>query len=279
MPDTAPAPARRAPNNRLRLAVTAGCAALLIAAVVVVAAATDPAALEPTAGQRNEPPSAAHWLGTDWLGRDLAARTVVGLRLSLGLGVVAAGGATVMAAAVALAGTLGPGWVRAAAGWLTDATLGVPQIVSSLMISFAVGGGAAGVAVAITLTGWPPLARMLRGEILAVASEDYIEFSRARGEPVVGQIAAAVFPQVLVGLLIAFPHAIVHESMLTFIGFGIEATTPSLGIVLSEGLRYLANGQWWAVAGPVALLVTLATLLDRCGDLARRLLHPVTRHQ
>lgn len=270
-------------NNRFRLMITGILAVLIIAAILLIAYTTPPEALKPVNGQRNLPPSWDHLLGTDWLGRDLAGRVFVGMRLSLWLGLISSFGSMVIALLVALAAGLGPAWLDRAMSWLIDATLGLPQIVFALLVSFALGGGAVGVTVAIAVTQWPPLARLLRAEIFTVRSEPYVEYSRARGMPPAAiasnHIIPAVVPHLIVGFLIAFPHAIVHESMLTFLGYGIDPTTPSLGIVLSEGLRYLTNGQWWAVLGPIAVLVVLATVLDRCGDLTRRLLVPETRHE
>lgn len=265
-------------NQRLRLVTMLVLATALTAAVLIAAGLVEPSALTPTSGQRNLPPSWKHPLGTDWLGRDLAARTVHGMRLSLGIGIAAGLGATGVAVGVALVGGLGPRWVDHCASWLTDATLGLPQVVLSLLVSFAVGGGAAGVITAITVTGWPPLARLLRAEVLATRAAEFVEYSRAQGRSPLPHVLSALAPQTIVGAVIALPHAIVHESMLTFLGFGIEPTTPSVGIILSEGTRYLAHGQWWAVVGPIVMLVSFALVLDRAGDLARRLTHPVTRH-
>ncbi|HZK32001.1 MAG TPA: ABC transporter permease subunit, partial [Corynebacterium sp.] len=135
----------------------------------------------------------------------------------------------------------------------------------------------------VSLTQWPPLTRLLRAEILKVREEPYVEISRSQGRTgwwvARHHVLPAVLPHIIVGFVIMFPHAILHESALTFLGFGLEPTRPSLGIILSEGLRFLANGQWWLVLGPIAILVALATLLDACGDLLRQLLAPASRHQ
>lgn len=270
-------------NNRLRLAIAATVAVALIVAVAVAALAYPPEATQPTGGQRNLPPSWQFPLGTDWVGRDLAARTLKGLWLSLRIGALTALFSTAVAVALALLATTGPKWLDGVVSWIVDTTIGLPQIVLSILIAFSVGGGAAGIILAVGLTSWPPLTRLLRAEILKVKEEPYVQVSRSQGRGpgwvAVQHILPAVAPQIIVGLAVAFPHAILHESTLTFLGFGIEPTTPSLGIILSEGMRYLGNGQWWAVLGPIALLVLLATTLDACGDLLRRLLAPVTRHQ
>lgn len=270
-------------NNRWRLLVFATIAVLLIVGVAIAAAAYPQSAIQPTGGQRNLPPSWEHPLGTDWVGRDLAARTMKGMWLSLRIGALTALVSTLVSVVFAVAATAGPKWLDRAVSWLVDATIGLPQIVLSILIAFAVGGGARGVILAVALTLWPPLTRLLRAEILKLKDEPYVAMSRAQGHTpawIVGHhLLPALTPHIIVGLAIMFPHAILHESTLTFLGFGIEPTTPSLGIILSEGMRYLSNGQWWAVLGPIAVLVTLATVLDACGDLLRSLLAPVTRHQ
>lgn len=270
-------------NNRMRLAVVAVIAVALIVAIAVAAMLYPPGATQPTGGQRNLPPSWRFPLGTDWVGRDLAARTMTGMWLSIRIGVLTAVFSTVVSVVLALLATSGPKWLDGLVSWIVDATIGLPQIVLSILIAFAVGGGVTGVILAVGLTLWPPLTRLLRAEILKLKEEPYVQVSRGQGRGP-GWIAAhhilpALTPHIIIGLALTFPHAILHESTLTFLGFGIEPTTPSLGIILSEGMRYLSNGQWWAVLGPIAVLVALATVLDACGDLLRRLLAPATRHE
>ena len=229
------------------------------------------------------PPSRQFPLGTDWVGRDLAARTMKGMWLSIRIGALTALVSTAVSVLFAVLATAGSRWLDRIVSWLVDATIGLPQIVLAILIAFAVGGGTRGVVLAVGLTLWPPLTRLLRAEILKLKEEPFVAMSRAQGHGsawvIRHHLLPALTPHILVGLAIMFPHAILHESTLTFLGFGIEPTTPSLGIILAEGMRYLSNGQWWAVLGPIAVLVTLATVLDACGDLLRSLLAPVSRHQ
>lgn len=273
----------RVRNNRVRLLILATLAAALIAVILISAAAYPDSAVRPTSGQRNVEPSWQLPLGTDWLGRDMFARTMKGMALSLLLGLAMALVSTLLSALFALAAAMGPKWMDRAVGWLVDVTIGLPQIIASLLIAFAVGGGVPGVILAVSLTQWPPLARLLRAEILKVREEPYVAVSRARGRSAWWvawhHICPAIAPHLIVGFVLMFPHSILHESALTFIGFGLEPTTPSLGIILSEGLRFLSTGQWWLVLGPIVLLVALATLLDACGDRLRQLLSPASRHE
>ncbi|WIM70650.1 ABC transporter permease [Corynebacterium suedekumii] len=270
-------------NNRGRLLVLVSVAFLLILGIALASGLYPQSAIQPTGGQRNLPPSWQFPLGTDWVGRDLAARTMKGMWLSIRIGALTALVSTAVSVLFAVLATAGSRWLDRIVSWLVDATIGLPQIVLAILIAFAVGGGTRGVVLAVGLTLWPPLTRLLRAEILKLKEEPFVAMSRAQGHGsawvIRHHLLPALTPHILVGLAIMFPHAILHESTLTFLGFGIEPTTPSLGIILAEGMRYLSNGQWWAVLGPIAVLVTLATVLDACGDLLRSLLAPVSRHQ
>lgn len=267
------------PNNRQLVLLFGGLAAVAVLTVVVLAALIpDPL---PTPGQRNLGVSAAHPLGTDRLGRDMLARTVRGAATSISIGAGATTIAAVIALIAATTAALGPRWVDRAVAWLIDVIIGLPGIVFMILISFSVGGGARGTTLAIALTHWPMLARLLRAEILKIAVADYVMVARRQGKSA-GWIAAhhalpAVLAHVIVGLVLLFPQAIVHESALTFLGLGVAPTDPSLGTVLSEGMRYVTEGRWWLVAAPVALLVALAVLLDAFGDRLRSTLSPVDR--
>lgn len=282
MPSTLYRP-RRTLNNRVLFAVFLVLAIAWLAFILILAASYPESSVRPTAGQRNLPPSGEFWLGTDWMGRDMMARTVKGLTLSLRVAAITATVSVVVSVIFGVLAAIGPKWTDWLVNWLVDMTLGVPHIVASLLISFAVGGGTLGVILGVGLTQWAPLARLIRGEILKVREEPYVAMSRARGHGsgwVVGNhLLSALVPHILVGYVYMVPHSILHESSLTFLGFGFDPSRPSLGIILSEGLRFLSNGQWWLVAGPIVMLLVLVLLLEACSQLLRGLLAPATRHQ
>lgn len=86
-----------------------------------------------------------------------------------------------------------------------------------------------------------------------------------------GHLLPALLPQLLVGMVLAFPHAILHEASVTFLGFGLSADEPAVGVILSEAMRYLSTGSWWLAVLPGAALVAVVLVFDRLGSLLRDL--------
>ncbi|AIT60425.1 ABC transporter permease [Corynebacterium doosanense] len=266
-------------NNRLRVLLLGALAFLLVAAIVVSAQLLpDPA---PVPGARNLPVSAEHLLGTDRLGRDMFARTVQGAAMSMGIAAAATTLAALIAVVMAMLAALGPRWLDLMVSWLIDVTIGLPGIILMILISFSVGGGVRGTTLAIAVTHWPMLTRLLRAEIAKVRSADYVVIARRQAKSgwwiATRHVLPAIIAHVIVGLVVLFSQAIVHESALTFIGLGVAPTDPSLGTVLSEGMRNLTEGRWWLVLAAVVLLVTAAVVLDALGDALRSTIAPESR--
>ena len=250
---------------------TLGVAALgmaIIVAVLMGAWWLGPVGIRSDFGARLLPPSMSHPFGTDAMGRDMLARTVKGLAASLWVGTLAATISSTLALVLALASMLGRGW-DAVASFLVDAALGLPHLVLLILIAFAMGGGTSAVIVAVALTHWPRLTRILRGELLQVRSSGYVEASRAFGKPwhhiARHHVLPHLVPQLLVGLVLLFPHAILHEAGLTFLGFGLEPSKPAIGIILSDAMRYLGAGKWWLGVFPGLCLLALVLCFDAIG--------------
>ena len=274
-------PAARHGSNRRRALAGVVCALVALVAVVVaghvlapVATATDFSAksLAPSLGIGGAP---AHPFGTDWMGRDMLARTLAGLATSVFVGMLAAAFSSVIALALAAVAALGGRVADAVVSWLIDLVMGIPHIVLLILVSYALGRGFWGVTVAVAVTHWPSLARVLRAEILQLRRRPYLELSRALG---VGRLAIAlrhmlpsVLPQLLVGLVLMFPHAILHEASITFLGFGLSPDEPAIGVILSEAMRYLSAGSWWLAVFPGLALLLVVLAFDRLGSLLRRL--------
>jgi len=226
---------------------------------------------------RNLAPGLQHWFGTDWLGRDMLTRTVKGLTLSIGVGLIAATISGLIAAALGLmAATLGK-WVDRAVTWLIDLCLSVPHLVLLLLISFVLGGGTKGVIVAVALSHWPSLARLMRAEILALKSSQYVLISKQMGRSswwiATRHMLPHLLPQFIVGTLLLFPHAILHEAAITFLGMGLSPHQPAIGIILSESMKYLSTGMWWLALFPGLCLFLIVRAFDR---LARNLVKFIT---
>ncbi len=223
------------------------------------------------------PPSILHPFGTDALGHDLTLRVIEGLGTSLWVGLVAANLSALIATALALLSALGRG-ADAFVSFLVDAAMGLPHLVLLVLISFALGGGTGAVIAAVALTHWPRLTRILRAELLQVMSSDYViasrRFGRSRAFVAMHHVLPHLMPQMLVGLVLLFPHAILHEAALTFLGFGLEPSEPAIGILLADALRWLSAGKWWLGVFPGLCLLLLVLCFDALGNGLRALLDP-----
>ncbi|MUT67160.1 ABC transporter permease [Paenibacillus sp. NEAU-GSW1] len=224
---------------------------------------------------RSLPPTFAHLFGTDWLGRDMFNRTVKGLGLSMAVGFLGAVSSSLIAAVVGLlAATMG----RAAdrfLSWLTDLFLSVPNLVTLILIAFVCGGGLKGIVIGIACTHWPSLARVVRAEMKQLRSSEYILVSRRLGKSRLWiarhHLLPHLVPQLLVGMLLMFPHAILHEAAVTFIGLGMSPHQPAIGIILSESMRYLSTGMWWLAFFPGLCLLLMVRAFDTFGGMIQKL--------
>ena len=217
---------------------------------------------------RNLAPVWAHPFGTDWLGRDMFMRTLKGLTTSIQVGLLAACGGGIVALLLGLIAASGKLADRVVS-WLIDLFLSVPHLVSLVMLAFVFGGGLSGVAAAIALTHWPNLARIVRAEMIQLKSAEYIHISRRLGQSririAVQHMLPHLVPQLFVGILLIFPHAILHEAAITFLGLGLSPQQPAIGIILSESMRYLSAGMWWLAFFPGLALLLVVRAFDVLG--------------
>lgn len=265
-------------NRRKRALVMVIGFTVLLLLIVVGAQLLGVSGLSTNLSHRNMTPSLSHIFGTDWLGRDMFTRTIKGLALSVGVGMLASICSVVIATAVGLAAaTLGKAADRFLS-WLTDLFLSVPHLVTLILISFVCGGGMKGVIIGVSLTHWPTLARIIRAEVLQLRSAEFIKVSKALGRSkwwiAARHILPHLIPQLLIGLILLFPHAILHEAAITFIGLGLSPHQPAIGIILSESMRYLTVGMWWLAVFPGLALLIVVRLFDQIGEQLRILLDP-----
>ena len=245
-------------NRRLMLVGLVGACALL-ALVVVAGRCLAGVAVASDFTAKNLAPCAAHPFGTDWMGRDMLARTLAGLSTSVFVGLLAAACSGVIAFALACVAALGGRAADAAVSWLVDLVMGIPHIVLLILVSYALGRGA----------------RVLRAEIVQLREQPWLASARAAGatpwQVVRGHVLPAVLPQLLVGVVLMFPHAILHEASITFLGFGLSPDEPTVGVILSESMQYLSAGYWWLAALPGAALLVVVLAFACLGSLARAL--------
>lgn len=270
-------------NQRQHARILLCVAAALLCAVAVAGVALGERAMETDFSSKNLPPCAAYPFGTDWMGRDMLSRTLTGLSLSIRIGVLTAGVSAVIALILGIAAAVLGRRVDAVISWCIDLVMGIPHILLVILISLAFGKGFTGVVAGVALSHWPSLARVIRSEVLQLRQAPYVLVAEKLG---VSRLRIAtkhmlphLLPQFLTGLILQFPHAILHEASVTFLGFGLPPEQPAIGVILSESMRYLTTGKWWLALFPGLALVLVVILFAVTGERLRRLLDPASVHQ
>lgn len=258
-------PTARPPRSyrtlRVRTSAVLVAATVLAVVLVPVLFPLDPQAV--ALGSKLLPPSWAHPLGTDDVGRDLLLRCVYGLRVSLLVGVVAALVATVIGVTVgALAGALG-GWADRLVMRVVDAFTSVPHLLLGIFIVAMFRPGVWPVVISVGLTHWVSTARIVRAEVLSLRSRPYIDAAvlggASRWRVAVRHLLPGVLPQAGLAAVLMVPHAIWHESALSFLGLGIPAHQASLGTMTQAARGSLLAGDWWPTLFP-GLFIIIPTL-------------------
>ncbi|XVV39615.1 ABC transporter permease [Streptomyces sp. CA-100214] len=268
-PTPAPGPAWRSvgtarrSTRTLRLRTSAALLALTVLAVLLVPPLVqlDQQAVDLAAKLR--PPSRQHPFGTDDVGRDLLLRCVYGLRVSLLVGVAAALTATVVGTAVgATAGALG-GWVDRGVMRVVDTISSVPHLLLGIFIVAMFRPGVWPVVASVALTHWLSTARIVRAEVLSLRSRPYVDAAvsggASRWRVAVRHLLPGVLPQAALAAVLMVPHAMWHESALSFLGLGLPTHTASLGNLIQEARGSLLAGHWWPTLFP-GLFIIVPTL-------------------
>lgn len=224
------------------------------------------------------PPGVEHFFGTDALGRDLFFRTIKGLSASITIGLAASVISGIIAVCVGMIVATGSKKLDGMINWIIDLFMGVPHMVLILLISFALGRGMKGILAGIAFTHWCSLARLVRGEVLQLLSQPYIEISRKMGKSGIWIMINHILPhlagQILAGLVLMFPHAILHEASISFLGFGLPPEEAAIGIILADSMRYITAGMWWTAVLPGLTLVFFVLMIDKLGNQLRRIWDP-----
>lgn len=231
---------------------------------------------------KNQSPSLTHIFGTDWIGRDMFFRTLKGLSISMKIGVLS----SIISGIIAIVlGVIGPTCgkrVDSVITWFIDLVLSVPHTLIIILISMAAGGGLKGIVMGVSLTHWTSLTRIIRAEVMQVKEADYTKISKNFGKSNLyiakNHILPHIIPQLLVGIVLIFPHAILHEASVTFLGFGLQSHEPAIGIILSEAMKYLTSGKWWLAFFPGLSLVLVSMMVDNMGKKIGKLIDPKTAY-
>ena len=248
--------------TRNRLALAGG---LIVAAMLAVALLApllvpyDPSAIHVRAILL--PPSTSHWLGTDALGRDVLSRMIYGTQISLLVGFVAVGIAVVIGVIVGALAGFYPGWVDTVLMRLVDIMLSIPTFFLILAVIALVGPNLLNIMVVIGVTSWMGVARLVRGEFLALKESDYVIAARALGVPARRIIFRHILPNamapVYVSTILGIAAAVLVESSLSFLGLGVQPPTPSWGNILTDGKANIEIAWWLSLFPGLAILVTV----------------------
>ena len=221
--------------------------------------------------QRLQPPGAAHWFGTDQMGRDLFARVVHGTGRSLTATTIAVAVGLVVGSAIGLVAGFAGRWVDELLMRVVDVLLAVPSLLLSLALVTALGFGTVKIAIAVGVGTVAAFARVMRAEVLRVRTSVYVEAARACGVRWHGVLLRHVLPNaygpVLVLATLEFGVAVLAVSALSFLGYGAPPPEPEWGALVAEGRNYLATA-WWLTALPG---LTVAATVLAAGRLARAL--------
>ena len=269
-------------NLRQKTLLTIGLTVLILVLVVISSLFINAGDITTNFQAMNKPPSFEHLFGTDWMGRDMFTRTVKGLGLSVQIGAGASILSSLIAIAMALMGSINK-YLDSLMSWLIDLFLSIPHILLIILISIGLGGGAFGVTIGVAVTHWTSLARVLRAEIKQIQTSDYVKLSERFGKSKLWiarrHILPLVVTQIIVGTILIFPHAIMHEASVTFLGFGLSPHEPAIGIILSESMKYLATGNWWLALFPGLALLILVLLFDIAGENIKKILDPTSANE
>lgn len=242
-------------------------ALVLVALVVVAALPLDAVATDLT--HRLAPPSVAHPLGTDHLGRDVLARLVVGLRTSVGLTLVATAGCAVLGTAAGLLSGYAGGAVAGLVQRVVDVLVAVPTIIVGLVVAAVREPGTATVLIAVLITGWTPFARLAHHLTVRERAREYVEGAVAIGAGPVRIAVRHVLPNALRPLVahgcLRFANVLLSIAGLSFLGLGVQPPTPEWGVMLAEGRQFLFAAPQLVLVPAVAVVgaATIVTVLGR----------------
>jgi peptide/nickel transport system permease protein len=219
-----------------------------------------------------------YWLGSDEQGRDMLSAILYGLRISLGVGVISTVAAFALGMAIGLISAYAGGWLDNLIMRLVDLQLSFPAILIALVLLAVVGQGVDKIVIALVTVQWAYYARTVRGAALVEKRKEYVDAARVMAFSIPRIVFRHIMPNVLPTLIVVatvqVAHAIALEATLSFLGLGMPITSPSLGLLISNGFAHLLSGRYWISFFPgVALLITIVAI-NLVGDRLRDVLNP-----
>ena len=278
--DTSDSPRARALRRlaRRKAALVGLCLIALFTALALLApliAPYDPAAQSWATVRK--PPSLAHWLGTDEVGRDVLSRLIWGARASLLAGLIPVTMAVVVSIPLGLVSGYAGGWIDDLIMRLTDAMLAIPFLIVAIALAAFLGPSLTNAMIAIGIAALPVFVRLARNTVLTVKAEEYVEAARALGGSPFRIGVRAILPNMLPPLVIqsslTVAAAIIAESSLSFLGLGQQPPAPSWGSMLNTAKNYVENAPWMAV-WPGLSIFLLVLSFNLLGDGLRDVFDP-----
>ena len=265
-------------NRRVLVFVMMIIALVYLIGVFVWGLFMNPQSYEANYANKFLAPSLNHLFGTDFIGRDMFHRTIKGLSNSIIIGILASIVSSIIALVAGISSAVFGGWVDKFVNWCVDLCMGLPHLVLLILISFMMGKGIKGVTAAVALTHWPALTRIVRSEVMQIRSSQYVKaaykMGRTKSQVAIQHILPHVIPTYIIGLVLLFPHAIMHEASITFLGFGMPAEMPAIGVILSEAMKHISTGKWWLAVFPGLMLLIAVLLFDIIGENLKKLWDP-----
>jgi len=227
------------------------------------------------------PPSAAHWAGTDQLGRDILSRLLTAARLDLFIAVIAVGLSFVAGAVVGgFCGYTG-GRLDRWVGRVVDVLMAFPLFVLAMALVAAMGNRMENIIIATAIINLPFYTRFARAEVNVRRNSGWVEAARACGEGHLQVVLRFLLPNILPAMAVQISlnlgWAILNAAGLSFIGLGVQAPTPEWGIMVAEGARFITTGKWWLVGFPGLALMLTVLFFNLLGDGLRDILDPRMR--
>ncbi|XUY29589.1 ABC transporter permease [Agrobacterium sp. rho-8.1] len=228
-------------------------------------------------GAIRKAPSAAHWLGTDDIGRDVLSRMIWGAQASLMAGVISVAIAVLLGVPFGLVSGYFGGWVDQVISRITEAFLAMPFLIMAIALAAFLGPSLTNAMIAIGLSAMPIFVRLTRSQVMAVKTEDYIEGARSiglgHGDIMLRYILPNIVPPIIVQATLTVATAIIAEASLSFLGLGQQAPAPSWGSMLNVAKNFLTQAPWMAM-WPGAAIFCVVIGFNLLGDGLRDALDP-----
>lgn len=267
---------RMAANNKL--AVFSAILILLFLILAVLAPMITPYSFdEQDLLARLAAPSAKHLLGTDELGRDVLTRLLYGARVSMAVGIIPTVVSMLIGVLLGMVSGYVGGLVDSVIMRLADVVLSFPSLLLAMVIMYTLGDGITSIFIALAVTNWASVARVVRSETLSLREAEYVEAARSMGVKDFVIIMRHILPNCIPSLIVMFtlnvPSAILSESSLSFLGIGVQLPNSSWGLMVNMGRTYLYNAPWISLA-PSAAIMLVVLAFNFLGDGLRDVLDP-----